>query len=351
MSVEFRLTSTVAGFAANQAKPGEKVDVICAEKLTSLDGLHLTWRLDELQRALFSRIPGFPPPSTIDNLLVVVKPTLEAVAYINELKPTASVKLARAVAAGDPIFVADVLDMLSFDLGVEIAPDCGLVLVRSHGWRKALFYDLCPLGPAAKPRAYDLSEVLAKQTLVLLHGEFAEAYQQQPMRSAIEQLERMIAEGNDDESQYQELFERNPWFLGGQHTRIERHTNLDDRNIPDYTGVRSADQFRDVFEIKPPFMQCFRKDGGFTAPFNDAWSQAERYLNFVRQQRQYLREEKGLLFENPRCFLIVGYGLSDQERQALRVKESFNPAITVLTYEQVLAVAREFLRVLEAASQ
>lgn len=98
-------------------------------------------------------------------------------------------------------------------------------------------------------------------------------------------------------------------------------------------------------------MQCFRKDGGFTALFNDAWSQAERYLNFVRSQRQYLREAKDLLFENPRCFLIVGHGMSDQERQALRVKESFTPTITVLTYEQVLAVAREFLRVLEAASQ
>jgi hypothetical protein len=96
-------------------------------------------------------------------------------------------------------------------------------------------------------------------------------------------------------------------------------------------------------------MPCFRKDGELTASFNDAWSQVERYLNFARQQRQYLRD-KGLLFENPRCFLIAGYGLSEKERQALRVKESFNNSITVLTYEQVLAVAKAFLDVLEKAA-
>lgn len=110
------------------------------------------WRLDELQRGLFSKIPDLPRPSTIDNLLVVLRPTLEAVAYINELQPKASVQISRSVAAGDPIFVADILDMLAFDLGVEIPSDCGFVVVRSHGWRKVLLYDLCPLGPEG-PRA------------------------------------------------------------------------------------------------------------------------------------------------------------------------------------------------------
>lgn len=350
MSVDFKLTERLAGFAASTAKKDEKVSVICSEALTSLDGFHLTWRLEELERALFAKIPGLPPPSAVDNLLVVIKPSLDATAYVNELKPTANIRIARSVATGDPIFVADVLDMLSFNLGVDIPPDCGLVLVRSHGWRRALFYDLCPLGPESKPRSYNLSEVLAKQTLHLLRGKFAEVFERQPVHAAIEELECLIVEKCKDESRYQELFKRHPWMLGGQHTKIERHTTLDDQNIPDYTGVRASDGFRDIFEIKPPFMQCFRRDGGFAAPFNDAWAQAERYLNFARQQRHYLRDEKNLVFENPRCFLIVGYGLTDTERQTLRMKESFNLAITALTYEQVLAMAKAFLGVFEAAA-
>jgi hypothetical protein len=349
MSVEFKLTERVVGFAENAAMGGEQVRVISAESLTSLDGLHLTWRLEELHNAIFSKVPSLPSASLIDSLLIIARPNLDAIAYINELQPTASVRVARAVAAGEPLFVADVLDVLEFNLGVEVPADCGFVLVRSHGWRKALYYDLCPLGADAEPRVYDVSEALAKQTLALIRGKFAEAFKRQSLRMIIDELERLIAEKSNDESRYQELFQRYPWILSGQHTRIERHANLDDENIPDFTGVRATDSYRDIFEIKPPFMPCFRKDGELTASFNDAWSQVERYLNFARQQRQYLRD-KGLLFENPRCFLIAGYGLSEKERQALRVKESFNNSITVLTYEQVLAVARAFLDVLEKAA-
>jgi hypothetical protein len=349
MSVEFKLTERVVGLAGSTAIGGQQVEVICAESLTSLDGLHLTWRLEELHNAIFSKVPGLPDASLINNLLIVIKPNLDAIAYINELQLTANVRVARAVAAGEPLFVADILDVLEFNMGVEVPADCGFVLVRSHGWRKALYYDLCPLGADPKPRAYKVSETLAKQTVALIVGKFAEAFKRQSLRAVIEELERLIVEKCNEESKYQELFQRYPWILSGQHTRIERHANLDDENIPDFTGVRAVDSYRDIFEIKPPFMPCFRKDGELTASFNDAWSQVERYLNFARQQRQYLRD-KGLLFENPRCFLIAGSALSEKERQALRIKESFNNAITILTYEQVLAVAKAFLNVLEKAS-
>jgi hypothetical protein len=350
MSIEFKLTERIVGFAASKATGGELVKVICFENLTSLDGLHLTWRLEELHNAIFSKVPGLPDASLIDNLLIIVKPNLDAIAYVNELQPTASVRVGRAVATGEPLFVSDILDVLEFNLGVEVPEDFGFVLVRSHGWRKALFYDLRPLGADPKPREYELSEALAKQTVALIRGKFAEAFKRQSLRAVIQELEQLIAEKCNEESRYQELFHRNPWILSGQHTSIDRHANLDDANIPDFTGVRASDSCRDIFEIKPPFMPCFRKDGELTAPFNDAWSQVERYLNFAIQQRQYLRD-KNLLFENPRCFLITGFGLSEEERQVLRIKETFNSAITVLTYEQVLTIAKAFLDVLEKASE
>jgi hypothetical protein len=349
VSFDFQLSERVVGFVANAAKQGEQVQVVCSEALTSVDGIRLTWRLEGLHNSLFVKVPNLPDPSAIHSLLIVIRPDLSATAYVNEIKPVASIKIARAVSAGEPIFVADILDMLSFDIGVDVPPDCGVVLVRSHGWRKALYYDLCPLAPNAKPRTSDVSTILAQQTLALLHGKFGEVVEQQSMSAAVNELERLIADRCNDESQYQEFFVRKPWFLGGIHTRIERHEPLDERNVPDFTGIRAADNLRDIFEIKPPFMQCFRQDDGFSAAFNDAWNQAERYLSFARQQRQYLKD-KGLHFENPRCFLLVGHGLTDSQKQALRVKESFNPSITVLTYEQVLAIGRAFLATLEAAS-
>ena len=147
------------------------------------------------------------------------------------------------------------------------------------------------------------------------------------------------------------MLEQYPWFLGGQHTLIERHTSLDDRNIPDFTGVRARDEARDLFEIKQPFLPCFRKDGSFTANFNAACEQAERYLTFVRNNKEYLRSEKGLVFNNPHCFLLVGSQLSDAQLRKFQEREAHNPSISVLTYEQMLRLGRSLLALVERADE
>lgn len=350
MITEFNLEERIAGFVGAPAKEGEQVPVVCSESLTSLNGIHLTWRLEGLHNSIFSRIPGLPDPRTLQTLLVIIRPDLTATAYIDEISPIARVKAARALTAGESVFVADITEITSFDIGVDVPTNCGVILVRAHGWRTSLYYDLCPLHPEAKPRSVDISSILAKQTLDLIKGQFAEVVEQKSMQAAIDELEGLIAEQDNTESHYQEFFLRRPWFLGGLHSRIDRHTKLDERSIPDFTGVRSSDGFRDIFEIKPPFLQCFRQtDDGFTSAFNDAWSQAERYLSFVREQRQYLRD-KNLHFANPRCYLLIGHGLSESQQQALRVKESFNHAISVLTYEQLLSMAKTFLATMAQAS-
>jgi hypothetical protein len=170
------------------------------------------------------------------------------------------------------------------------------------------------------------------------------------MQQAIEDLESLLRDRCEEEARYQELLERYPWLLGGQHTLIERHKSLDDRNTPDFTGVRARDGARDVFEIKQPFLQCFRKDGHFSANFHAAWDQAERYLTFVRNNKDYLRSEKGLVFSNPYCFLLVGSHLSDSELRRFHEREAHNPSISLLTYEQVLRLGRVLLELVERAA-
>lgn len=147
---------------------------------------------------------------------------------------------------------------------------------------------------------------------------------------------RALLDANDpDESKYQELLTQHPWILGLQYSHIQRHEQLDDQNIPDFTGVRVSDKCRDIFEVKPPSMPVCRADGEFTAPFNAAWNQAERYLNFARQEADYLRR-KGLRFDNPKCMLICGFDLCKQDIPKTRVKECMNPSLQVLTYNDLL---------------
>lgn len=347
----FQLTERLAGFSAHAVKEGERVALITREGLTSLDGTTLDTRLEGLHWSLFVHVPNLPAPSQIDHLLLVIAPDLTVTAYVNELQPVAKVRLGRDVQAGEPIYAADVTEMLSYDLGVPIPNDTGVAVVQSYGWRRALFYDFTPLLLDGGPREYDLASVLAQQMQTLTTGKFGARPSASTLHDAVDELEALLHARCEDEARYQECLARYPWLLGGQHTCIERHTALDDRNIPDFTGVRARDGVRDVFEIKQPFLRCFRRDGNFTHEFHLAWDQAARYLTFVREQRNYLREEKGLVFSNPHCFLLIGSGLNDAEIKRFHDREAQNPSISILTYEQVLKLGRALLALLEQASQ
>ncbi|MBD3338179.1 MAG: DUF4263 domain-containing protein [Candidatus Lokiarchaeota archaeon] len=153
-------------------------------------------------------------------------------------------------------------------------------------------------------------------------------------------LEKLILEQEEDESKYQFFLKENAWVFGAQYKQIDSHINLDDKNIPDFTGVRVRDNTRDIFEIKQPFLPIFRGDMKFRAAFDQAWNQAEQYLYFSHNNKDYLYREKGLNFDNPRCYLIIGYNLSFNEIKIMRRKERMVPAITILTYNDLLSLIK-----------
>ena len=171
------------------------------------------------------------------------------------------------------------------------------------------------------------------------------------LKSRLEELSTMLTVKEDDESKYQQYFERNPWVFGAQYKSIQGHSKLDDENIPDFTGVRAKDGARDIIEMKPPFMPLFKEDGEFRSEFSSAFNQAERYLDFTRRDADYLNRQKGLRFENPKVLLLAGYELNEQQRRSVNIKTRMNPAIELLAYEDIVALGKstiEFLEQLQA---
>jgi hypothetical protein len=162
----------------------------------------------------------------------------------------------------------------------------------------------------------------------------------------IRMLAKLLSAGEPNESKYQELIRRDPWILGAQYESVQDHRKLDDQNVPDFTAVRIRDKCRDILEIKSPFIRILRSDGELTSEFNEAWNQAERYLNFARENKDYLRRKK-LLFENPRCYLIAGHQLTDDARQRVAIKQTMNPAIEMLTYDGLLAMANSAVKLIK----
>lgn len=164
----------------------------------------------------------------------------------------------------------------------------------------------------------------------------------------LNELEKMIKDNEKNEFKYQEWIERYPWTLGLQYKLVQSHTQFDNENIPDFTAIRTHDDYRDIFEIKQPFLKLFRNGGGFTSEFNDSWNQVERYLNFVRENKDYLYRNKGLRFENPSCSLIIGYNLNPNQREELRRKEKMNPSIRILTYNDLIALCKNTIEILKS---
>ena len=171
------------------------------------------------------------------------------------------------------------------------------------------------------------------------------------MSNGFKQLNQYIESNCMDESKYQDLFHEHPWMFGGQYKTVDRHTNLDDENIPDFTAVRCHDNFRDIIEIKQPFLTCFKQKDNFSSSFNDAWNQSERYLSFVHRQRNYLKDEKGLSFENPKCILIIGNNLTPNQLKMIRERESVTKSVVVYTYDHIRRTACHILNLIASAGE
>ena len=356
MAISFHLEERLAGFVGNTAKKGEQVSVIFRELLGPTNP-ELAQRFEELQNCLFSKIPGFPDPPKIGQLVIVIDRDLNGRAHVDDFKIVAKVKPTQDVTIkkGDPVFVKDIADIDSVDFGISIPEDCAVVVVRSFRWKRSLFFDFGPLLNDVRPRDYAIEKALAQQELVLLGLPTAQPpfgagqTRVDTMRAAIARLNELLDQECQVESEYQGLLEQNPWMLGASYSAFVRHKKMDDRNIPDFTALRAYDQCHDIVELKQPFLSLFREDGNFTAEFNESWNQAERYLDFCHRERAYLLDQKDLRFENPRCVLLMGNNPSTSQMRSLRTKQAMNPLIVVLTYDQVLDQARHIFELVATA--
>lgn len=159
-------------------------------------------------------------------------------------------------------------------------------------------------------------------------------------------LNELIRTDPDNEAAFQNYFARFPWVFGMQYKQVQSHQKFDDANIPDFSAVNARNGLRDIIEIKPPGLRMFGKNGSPLAAFHSSISQCERYIDFSDTNRDYLRNEKGLLFDAPIAILIVGWDLSRESLKELRRKERLNPRIKIHTYNDILTSIRSMKEVI-----
>ena len=97
--------------------------------------------------------------STVDHFLAVIWPDRKCKVYVNELGRFANVRAKSRTSLGEEASTDKILDVETTEFeGVKIPDDAGVIAVFSHGWRKALFFDLSPLHGDKEKRRCDLRE-------------------------------------------------------------------------------------------------------------------------------------------------------------------------------------------------
>lgn len=357
MPTDFMLVEKLVGFAAHTATGSERAMIEFGELVPPSDPARVQHILEGLQGSVFSHIPGFPDPSQVRNVVVVIRQDLSATAYINELNLKAQVRVTRAVNAGEPVFTKDISEVREVTLGIDVPDDAAVIVVTVIGWRRSVYFDFGPF-TEKKARIGPLSQILASQMLMLFGlGDVARPTRTRvdAMADGFQTLQRLLRERCEDEAQYQEVLEVHPWMLGGTYSEVTRHKEhchdaRGKRNIPDFTATRSSDQAHDIVELKQPFLKCFKEDGTPSADFNDSWNQAVRYVAGAREDRDYLQRHLGLRFENPKCLLIIGHEWTEAQMRVVRQNESLNLSIGVLRWDQLVTQATQVLSLMRIAA-
>lgn len=163
MPVEIDLGRPRLGYALQDAREGEEVQVCFRDFSSTEDGQPFIRMLESFAYDILSRLPRPVNPSQIDHMLVIYQRDGRAEVYLNELEIKVRTRVTGPVEAGAAVTKSEVAEIESLDLGVEIPDDVGFMYVFSVGWRKGLFFDYGPIVERNhQERKYDVSMALGQ---------------------------------------------------------------------------------------------------------------------------------------------------------------------------------------------
>ena len=154
------------------------------------------------------------------------------------------------------------------------------------------------------------------------------------------------------ESEYQKYLEEHYWIFGSEYS-----AKIDDRNLKwkgefDFPMRRTADGYLEVIEIKTPHVELFSCDGRRyieKAPVWYAINQVDDYLAGVQDNLTSLQKKyPDLGLEKIRGKVVIGQSKNhgEGERVALRRLNARLNGIEVITFDQLVANAKQMLDIL-----
>lgn len=167
-------------------------------------------------------------------------------------------------------------------------------------------------------------------------------------RNAIDEFRELI-EAEESEQEYQEFLENHPWIFGARYVdnRDERELTRDEE--VDFC-LETVNGYYDIFEIKRPNHTVMVEDSSHdtyrpSAKLSEAVSQVQHYIKEIEASHSEILRRDGLDVLKPRGTVVIGADLDPDEREGLRVYNSFLTRIDVVTYSEL---ARKGDRLIQA---
>jgi hypothetical protein len=173
-------------------------------------------------------------------------------------------------------------------------------------------------------------------------------------RQAVRELELLVNSSGVREQKFQDLLKQHPWMFGSEYSELlDRRKWTRDEN-QDFVVRRSTDGYIEVIEIKTTLegSPLFGYDKSHQSTYAGAElskvvGQVEKYLESLDADRLRIQATDKEDTNKIRAKVIIGRNINDAHVAALRRFNGHLVRIEVITFDQLLNIARRVLSYLE----
>jgi hypothetical protein len=189
-----------------------------------------------------------------------------------------------------------------------------------------------------------------------LFAEAAAALNLATYKNAVIKLQNLINTRTAREAQFQGLLVENPWMFGSEYSELLDRRKWTRDEQQDFVLRKTTDGYIELIEIKTPLggANLFNYDSSHKSYFagvdlSKVIGQVQKYLERLDAERNSILANDGEDTCKIRAKIIIGRDSDKDQKEALRRLNGHLYRIEVLTFDQLLRIAKSVLSYLESA--